>query len=289
MKSSSLRRYRGRHLRARPKRRGPIVVGTAAAVMVGGAGTAQAGTHTVRSGETLSSIATRYRTSITKLVKINHLNNPNLIVVGQRLRVPGSAGNTYGIHTVTSGETLSSIASRYGTAIGRLAKLNKIANVNMISIGQKLKVPKGGGSGGGASRPASSPSTSAVGSILERQARSHGLDVSLVKAQAWLESGWNQRAVSSAGAVGIMQVMPGTARYINRVLGGGGHRPLRLRNAEDNVHLGVMYLRHMLEIMPTEDKALAAYYSGPGNVKRKLNKGQRWYARTVQGLRSRFQ
>jgi N-acetylmuramoyl-L-alanine amidase len=282
----SVRRYRARHLRLRPKRRGPIVIGTAAVVMVGGSGTASAGTHTVRSGETLSSIASRYKTSITKLVKINHLSNPNLITIGQRLRVPG-AGSSMGTHTVSSGETLSSIATRYGTTTARLAKINKISNVNFISIGQRLKVPRKGG-GSAYRAPSTSPGKSSVGSMLERQARAHGLDVSLVKAQAWLESGWNQKAVSSAGAVGIMQVMPGTAKYINQVLGGGGHRPLRLRNADDNVHLGVMYLRHMLEIMPTENKALAAYYSGPGNVGRRLDKGQRWYAKTVQGLRARF-
>jgi LysM repeat protein len=281
----SFGRYRGRHLRARPRKRGPVVVGTAAAVLVGTSGTsASAGSHRVRSGETLSSIASRYKTTVTRLVRMNNISDPDLIIEGRRLRVPGGGPGTR-THSVRAGETLSSIAGRYKTSVGRIAKMNKISNVNFISIGQKLKVPGGSAANRGAT---GSPSSSSVSSSLSHQARSHGLDVSLVKALAWLESGWNQKAVSSAGARGVMQVMPGTARYINRVLGGGGHRPLRLRDMDDNVHLGVMYLRHMLAIMPTQNKALAAYFSGPGNVKRRLNKRQRWYARTVQGLRSRF-
>jgi len=281
----TLRRYRGRHLRARPRKRGPAVVGTAAAVLVGTAGGAEAGSHRVRPGDTLSSIAGRYKTSITRLVRMNRIKDPNMIVVGQRLRVPGGGPGTR-THTVRSGETLSSIASRYGSSIERIAKINKISDVNFISIGQRLKVPGSRSPAGRA--PTGSPGSPSVSAALERQARDHGLDVSLVKALAWLESGWKQRAVSSAGARGVMQVMPGTARYINQVLGGGGHRRLRFRNMDDNVHLGVMYLRHMLEIMPTQNKALAAYFSGPGNVKRSLDKRQRWYARTVQGLRARF-
>jgi LysM repeat protein len=269
----------------RPRKRGPVVVGTAAAVLVGTSGTAGAGSHRVRAGETLSAIAGRYKTTITKLVGMNNISDPNMIVAGQRLRVPGGRSGTR-THTVTSGETLSSIAGRYRTSIARVAKLNKISNVNFISVGMRLKIPGSGSPAGRA--PTVSPSSGSVSGSLVSHAQSHGLDVSLVKALAWLESGWNQAAVSSAGARGVMQVMPGTARYINRVLGGGGHRPLRLRNMDDNVHLGVMYLRHMLEIMPSENKALAAYFSGPGNVKRRLDTRQRWYARTVQGLRARF-
>jgi LysM repeat protein len=279
----SIRRYRARHLRSRPKKRGPVVVGTAAAVLVGSSGTASAGSHRVRPGETLSSIAGRYKTSITRLVRMNNISDPNMIIAGQRLRVPGGGPGTRK-HTVRAGETLSSIADRYKTSVTRIAKMNRISDVNFISIGMKLKVPGGSAASRG---PTGSPSPGSVSASLHKQARAHGLDVSLVKALAWLESGWNQKAVSSAGARGVMQVMPGTARYINRVLGGGGHR-LRLRKMDDNVHLGVMYLRHMLHSMPTQKKALAAYFSGPGNVKGKLDKRQRWYARTVQGLTSRF-
>ncbi|MGI8774802.1 MAG: lytic transglycosylase domain-containing protein [Actinomycetota bacterium] len=83
----------------------------------------------------------------------------------------------------------------------------------------------------------------------------------------------------------LMQVMPATSRYVNEVL--SGHN-LKVRSMDGNVHLGVMYLRRMLDIMPNVKKALAAYYSGPGNVGRHLNAGQRAYARSVLALRKRF-
>ena len=84
-----------------------------------------------------------------------------------------------------------------------------------------------------------------------------------------------------------MQVMPATARWVNRSLGGGGHR-LRVRSSDDNVHLGVMYLRHLTATMGSLRRALAAYYSGPGSVGKRLNAGQRRYVRNVLALRERF-
>jgi soluble lytic murein transglycosylase-like protein len=82
-----------------------------------------------------------------------------------------------------------------------------------------------------------------------------------------------------------MQVMPDTAVYVNKVLG-GGH--LNVRKADDNVHLGVMYLRHMVSVMGSEKRALAAYYSGPGNVGRRFTKTQRAYVRSVEANKRRF-
>ena len=274
-------RYRARHL-IRRKRKGPVVVAAAAVVTVS-APAAHAGTHVVRSGETLSSIAARYGKTVTRLVKANDLANPNFIVVGQKLRIPGVAGAGSSIHVVRSGETLSSIAARYGTSIASLAKRNKLSDPNLIVVGQKLRVP-GRRAGGGTVAPAPA-STDAIASSLHNQSVSHRVDPSLVKAVAWQESGWRQDVVSVAGAIGVMQVMPDTARYVNRSLGGGN---LNVRKADDNVHLGVMYLHHMQNIMPSTKKALAAYYSGPGNVGRKLKGYQKPYVRNVLALRDRF-
>jgi soluble lytic murein transglycosylase-like protein len=82
-----------------------------------------------------------------------------------------------------------------------------------------------------------------------------------------------------------MQVMPATARWVNTVL--GGHN-LDIHVADDNVHLGVMYLRHLLDQMGSVRRALAAYYSGPGAVGRRLDRGQRAYVDNVLALMDRF-
>lgn len=282
-----VRRYRGRHLKPQPKKAGPVILAATASMSV--AAPAMAGTIQVKRGQTLSAIAARHGTSVARLARMNDLSNPNMIVAGQRLRVPGIGGGTGRTsHTVRAGETLSTIAARYGSSVSAIARANNIDNPNFIFAGQHLRIPGGRGGGGGAKVSASvgvPASSSSVGAILQRQASSHGVDPALVKAVAWQESGWRQSARSSVGAVGVMQVMPGTADYVNSAL---GHGNLNVRKTEDNIHLGVAYLRHMLQTTSHRRRALAAYYSGPGNVKGRLKGYQRIYVRSVLALRKRF-
>lgn len=283
-----VRRYRGRHLRPQPKKTGPVILATAASMSM--AAPALAGTVQVKRGQTLSQIAARHGTSVTRLARMNHLSDPNLIVVGQRLRVPGGGGGggSRTSHTVRAGETLSEIAARYGISAAAIARANNIDNPNYIFAGEHLRIPKGGGGGGGAKVSGSVaplPAPISVGTSLQRQATAHGVDPSLVKAVAWQESGWRQSARSSVGAIGVMQVMPGTADYVNSAL---GHGNLKVRKTDDNIHLGVAYLRHMLQTTSSRRRALAAYYSGPGNVKGRLKGYQKAYVRSVLALRNRF-
>lgn len=97
-------------------------------------------TYTVRSGDTLSSVAAKFNTSYQALASLNNISNPNLIFAGQTLRVNGaaSAGSVY--YTVRAGDTLSAIASRYNTSYQSIASLNGLSNANLIYIGQTLKV-----------------------------------------------------------------------------------------------------------------------------------------------------
>jgi N-acetylmuramoyl-L-alanine amidase len=276
-------RYRARHLKPRPKKHGPAVVGTAAAVWLAGS-QAHAAEHRVRTGETLSTIASRYGTTVALLTVLNHLRNPNVIIAGERLEVPGRH-RVDSIHEVQPGETLSSIAHRYGTTIRALARANHLEDPNLIVAGTKLKVPRGSRLVAPAiAAPPASP-TAAIEVALKHQAAVHAVPAALVEAVAWEESGWQQDVVSSAGALGVMQVMPGTARFVNRTLG-AGH--LRVRRMWDNVHLGVVYLRYLLDTQPSERKALAAYNSGPANVRKRLKKSQRPYVKAVEALKHRF-
>ena len=67
-----------------------------------------AGTITVKPGETLSDIAARYNISLTKLMQMNDISNPDHVEIGSRLTVPGAAVQAgSGRHLVSSGETLS--------------------------------------------------------------------------------------------------------------------------------------------------------------------------------------
>ncbi|HGF7598853.1 TPA: LysM peptidoglycan-binding domain-containing protein [Enterococcus hirae] len=94
-------------------------------------------THVVQYGETLSSIATKYRTTYQGLGSLNGLSNPNMIYAGQVLKVNGTASTTR-TYTVRSGDNLSSIASKLGTTYQALAQRNGLANPNLIYPRQTL-------------------------------------------------------------------------------------------------------------------------------------------------------
>jgi len=106
-------------------------------------------TYIVKSGDTLSAIAQRFNTSVSELVELNDISNPNLIYPGEIIKIPTitnenskSATSRQYIKTyiVRSGDTLSSIAQRFNTSVRELVQLNDISNPNLIYPGQVLKI-----------------------------------------------------------------------------------------------------------------------------------------------------
>jgi hypothetical protein len=92
----------------------------------------------------------------------------------------------------------------------------------------------------------------------------HGVNPYLVMGLAWHESGWNPRAISSAGAVGIMQVMPATAEASGPAL---LNRKVNLYDAADNIDMGTAIIKNNLVRYDNDlAKALVAYYAGGGAV-----------------------
>jgi LysM repeat protein len=123
---------------------------------------AQSRVHVVQRGENLTRIAARYGTTVRAVMRANGLSNPNFIWVGQRLVIPGgggsvaSGGGSSTTHVVQWGETLYSIAQRYGTSVSAIVSANGLRNANYIWAGQRLRIPSGGGGGssrGGGSAP----------------------------------------------------------------------------------------------------------------------------------------
>ncbi len=113
------------------------------------------GVYIVQRGDTLAKIAARSGVSINTLARTNGIANVNVIYVGQRLVIPGkgaaavaaarpaakaAAPSGTSVYVVKRGDTLGSIAARYGTSVSRLASINGIANINHIYVGQRLRV-----------------------------------------------------------------------------------------------------------------------------------------------------
>jgi len=101
--------------------------------------------------------------------------------------------------------------------------------------------------------------------MLTNWALAYRLDPAFVRALAWMESGFQPGLVSSAGARGVMQVLPGTRHYVQEIL--IGHKVPN--STSGNIRIGVVYLRHLLrEFGWNRAHALAAWYQGPNSVRR---------------------
>lgn len=100
----------------------------------------QESTYYVQSGDTLSAIATKFGTTVSNLVSINHISNPNVIYVGQKIYVGEATQGQSNAYTVQAGDTLSGIAAKFGTTWQALAQKNGLANPNVIYVGQTLTI-----------------------------------------------------------------------------------------------------------------------------------------------------
>ena len=239
---------------------------------------------TVNRGDTLSHLAKRHGISISELQRINELGNSTRIYAGQQLRVSGSGGSRStsagNRHRVVRGDTLSGIAARYGVSQRSLAAANDLAPTSTIYAGSTLVIPSGGsssasGSGGGASTPRSRPSSGGVSraevqQIIRDTARRYGVDPSLALAIAHQESDFRQGVVSSANAIGVMQVLPTTVDWMESVVG----HDLDPYDVRDNIEAGVALLKVLRSQVGVQD-TIAAYYQGLRAVRE-----HGWYGET---------
>jgi LysM repeat protein len=240
--------------------------------------------HVVRPGENLTGLAASFGTSVAAIVRANGLANPNWIEIGQLLRIPGAASpsprrsstsaNPTSPYVVRAGETLTGIARRHGTTVEALVRLNHLRRSGFIRVGQRILVPavragSGPQTGWSTARfPAATRALMAhravIRDLIADEARRAGVPVPLALAVAWQESGWRQRVVSSAGAVGVMQLLPSTAQWVaDSML----HAPIDIHSSRSNIRGGVALLKHyLLRYRGDLRRALAAYYQGQGAV-----------------------
>jgi len=210
------------------------------------------------------------------------------VPLGLLLAVLGTVSASAGQYVVRPGDSLWSISHSYNISVAKLLGANQVQNPDMIFPGQHLTVPD---------PPAAAPPTvtastaqqrAAAKAIVVKQARRHDLNPSFALALSYWESGWNQAAVSSTGAIGLMQIEPATGAWAGPKLLG---RTVNLHDANDNAEVGVTLLRHYLDVFNGDPKlALAAYYQGEtATHKHGIYKSSESYVNGIWALRNRFQ
>jgi uncharacterized protein YkwD len=176
-------------------------------------------THTIRTGETLWTIASAYGISWQSLAQANGMHEGSLLQIGAQLTIPGRGGPTQAnpaqnapdvessgvIHTVVAGETLWSISARYSVSWQDLARLNRMGENSILAIGATLEIPASAGAtvaapatdGADAAAPQGRTYTVVAGDTLWRIAAFHSVD--------WYElmaiNGFGENTILSIGQV----------------------------------------------------------------------------------------
>ena len=218
--------------------------------------------HTVRAGETATGLAVRYHAWTAELLRLNQLGAAGRLRRGQVVRIPVVLTAARRAHArkhhprkhATKHHVTKHHAKRHHAR--KHHARTHIVHRRTPHTHRWLHADL---------------SRKQVRRLVTRVARRYHVPPRLALAIAWQESGWQQRRVSSTGALGVMQVMPDTGRWMRWYVG----RPLRLRDTHDNVLAGVMTIRVLRAWTRYDDSAIAAYYQGLGAVRR-----HGWYADT---------
>jgi len=198
---------------------------------------ANSGSYTVKSGDTLSAIAAKHGVKLSDILSANKLTMTSMIYPGNKLVIPGASIQPAG--SVTPLVPSSFLGFSYPAAVVSSANKNKaLLNASPVPSREQMK------------------------SIVADTARRMGVDPSLALAFAYQESGFDQRAVSPANAIGTMQVIPSSGEWASDLVG----RKLNLLDPYDNATAGVAIIRQLIRTSKDLDHAIAGYYQGQYSV-----------------------
>lgn len=167
--------------------------------------------------------------------------------------LPGIAFASQRIPVVFCGPTLSLPFVNIDCAGTSKSKVAKV-DARKVSLRENKPLPRSAS----AARPVFGGLADSLRELIRKIARALGMDPRILEAVAQAESGGNQAAVSPKGAIGVMQLMPGTAR-------GLGVNPY---DTEQNILGGGIYLKKQMDRFGSLPLALAAYNAGPGAVEK---------------------
>jgi LysM repeat protein len=224
-----------------------------------------AGSYVVQPGDSLSAIAARAGMSTDELAAANGIDPAAPLLAGAVLQVPG--GST----EAAPSEDEAAPSEGTGTQTGQ-ASSSQPAGESASSTGEPPYPTE------------ETVTPSQVGSTAEE----NGVPASLAEAIASQESGFNNDLTSSAGARGVMQIMPETWRWIGQEL--AGSTPLAPASAASNVRGGVLLLHSLLEATGGDPSlAAAGYFQGLGSVRQEGEAPEtEQYVNNVLALRHQF-
>lgn len=222
----------------------------------------RSGSYVIKAGDTLSGIASRHGVRLADILSANRLKLTSVIYPGHKLVIPGKASAVQPASSVTPLVPSSFLGFTYPAAVVSSANKNK-ALLNASPV----------------------PSLAQMQSIVADTARRMGVDPALAQAFAYQESGFNQRAVSPANAIGTMQVIPSSGEWASDLVG----RKLNLLDPYDNATAGVAIIRQLIRTSKNLDYAIAGYYQGQYSVsKHGMYSDTKSYVAAIKAHRKNF-
>jgi hypothetical protein len=199
------------------------------------------------------------------------------------------SGRTLVSYVVEPGDTVSGLAVELHAWTAEIVSHNHLGRNGALEVGQRIEIPvvgKVGGSTQTAMWQHPDGDREKVRRVVSGAARNHGVDPQLALAVSWQESGWQMGLVSHADAIGAMQVLPSTGRWMEHYAG----RPLELEKLGDNATAGVLLLKVLSRHTHRRTHKIGAYYQGLGAVRRHgLYDETRTYVANVEAIKRRLE
>ncbi|WP_457966723.1 LysM peptidoglycan-binding domain-containing protein [Arthrobacter sp. D1-29] len=207
---------------------------------------APAGSYTVKAGDTLSAIASRHGVKLSDVLSANQLSMTSVIYPGNKLVIPGAG----------AGSSLQPASSQPAASVTPLVPSTFLGFTYPAAVVSSANENKA------LLNASPVPSREQMRTIVADTARQMGVEPSLALAFAHQESGFDQRAVSPANAIGTMQVIPASGQWASDLVG----RKLNLLDPYDNATAGVAIISRLIATSKDMDTAIAGYYQGQYSV-----------------------
>ncbi|MCC9197879.1 LysM peptidoglycan-binding domain-containing protein [Arthrobacter sp. zg-Y820] len=205
---------------------------------------AAAANHTVEAGDTLTGIAARHGVSVAALMSANGMDESTVLFPGDVVVLSGGAGVT----TLAAAPAEAAPADLVPNTFLHYTYPDDVvadANVNKQAL-----------------NGAAVPGQAEMQQIVAQTAAQMGVDPALAMAFSFQESGFDQRAVSPANAIGAMQVIPSSGDWASDLVG----RQLNLLDPYDNATAGVAIISSLMQTSDSLENAVASYYQGQYSV-----------------------